>query len=99
MEQIDLLRLLIQAMERLGIPYMVVGSLASAAYGEPRMTQDIDVVLDLNESQVRPLCEAFPSEDYYVSEQAAVLVKSKPVKNGLVMRESLEFNNSISGSL
>jgi hypothetical protein len=28
------------------IPYMVVGSLASSYHGEPRMTRDIDVVID-----------------------------------------------------
>ena len=72
MEQTDLLRHLIRILERLDIPYMVVGSMASAAYGEPRMTQDIDVVVDLNRQHVRPLCDAFSSEDYYVSEQAAM---------------------------
>ena len=29
-----------------GIPYMVAGSLASSFHGEPRATQDIDVVID-----------------------------------------------------
>jgi hypothetical protein len=72
LEQTDLLREIIQALERLDIPYMVVGSLASTFYGEPRMTQDIDVVVDLKEQKVRPLCSAFSSDDYYVSEQAAV---------------------------
>jgi len=38
LDQIDLLRRLLGVLDRLGAPYMVVGSLASAAYGEPRMT-------------------------------------------------------------
>jgi hypothetical protein len=71
LDQIDLLRHLVNALGRLEIPYMVVGSLASGAYGEPRMTQDIDVVLDLRDQQVVALCQAFASDEFYVSEQAA----------------------------
>lgn len=72
MEQIELLRHLLDALERLGIPYMVVGSLASAAYGEPRMTQDIDVVVDLQEPQLASLCHAFQSGEFYLSQPAAL---------------------------
>ena len=72
MDQIDLLRQLVGVLDRLDVPYMVVGSLASAAYGEPRMTQDIDVVVDLKEQQVPGLCKAFSSDDFYVSERAAL---------------------------
>ena len=72
MDQVDLLRHLIAVLERLDVPYMLVGSLASAAYGEPRMTQDIDVVVDLGEQQVGALCRAFASGEYYVSESAAL---------------------------
>ena len=72
MEQADLLRHVVEALEDLGIGYMVVGSIASAAWGEPRSTLDIDVVVALQPGQVRSLCGKFPAVDYYVSEQAAV---------------------------
>jgi len=35
--------------ESLGVPYLVTGSMASMAYGEPRMTLDIDIVAALEE--------------------------------------------------
>lgn len=47
MEQNELLHYTIQALEELGIAYMIGGSLASSAYGEPRLTNDIDIVADL----------------------------------------------------
>ena len=50
---------------------MVVGSFTSAAYGEPRLTNDIDIVVDLELNQVDELCDAFPSADFYVSREAA----------------------------
>ena len=33
-----------------GVDYMVVGSLASIVYGEPRMTKDMDIVVDVRAS-------------------------------------------------
>jgi hypothetical protein len=53
------------------LPYMVVGSFASAAYGEPRLTHDIDIVVQLRAGDVDRLCGAFPSPEFYVSASAA----------------------------
>ena len=44
MEQFDLLRHLISVFESINIRYFVTGSIASMFYGEPRFTNDIDVV-------------------------------------------------------
>src|SRR5436189_5464854 len=71
MEQVDLLRRMTEALESLGIKYMVGGSMASMAYGEPRMTRDIDIVVDLTEDKVSALCQTFPPPDFYVSVTAA----------------------------
>jgi len=37
---------LVDVLERLGIRFHLTGGIASVAYGEPRMTQDLDLVLD-----------------------------------------------------
>jgi len=52
MEQSDLLRLLVETLERLGIGYQITGSNATIAYGEPRFTNDIDVVVEMWPEQV-----------------------------------------------
>lgn len=44
MEPVELLLHAASALERLGIPYFVTGSTASIVYGEPRLTNDIDIV-------------------------------------------------------
>ncbi len=72
MEQADFLKLAVEVLERLNIPYMLVGSYASTAWGEARFTQDIDIVVDLKASQVPELCAAFPSSEFYVSEAGAL---------------------------
>jgi len=37
----------IEVLENLGIPYMVVGGFAAIFYGEPRLTIDVDIVAKL----------------------------------------------------
>jgi predicted nucleotidyltransferase len=71
-EQTDLLKHAIQELQRLGISHAIVGSFASGAWGESRFTQDIDIVVDLDSQQAAELCKAFPSEEFYVSESAAL---------------------------
>lgn len=71
MEQTDLLKFAIGALQQLEISYALVGSFASGAWGESRFTQDIDIVVDLRSVQVGPLCAAFPEPDFYVSRTAA----------------------------
>jgi len=70
-DQSDLLRYVIEVLEGMDITYMVVGALASTAYGDPRLTQDIDIVVDLSPEHVNALCAKFPMEEYYVSAEAA----------------------------
>ena len=71
MEQADLLRRVVDVLEEQGVTYLLVGSLASGVYGEPRLTRDIDIVVELRPDQAARLCEAFPSPEYYVSRRAA----------------------------
>lgn len=60
----------IDAFERLGVRYAVVGSVASSAHGVARATLDADVVADLRMPDVRPLVDALIA-DYYVDLDAA----------------------------
>lgn len=70
MELSDLLRKVAEALDSAGVAYAVVGSLASIAYGEPRFTNDIDVVVDLQPSHVAAFCAQFPAPDFYLSRPA-----------------------------
>jgi hypothetical protein len=55
-------------LERLSIPYMVVGGFAAIFYGEPRLTLDVDIVVDMRWEHIPSFVQAFPIPDYYVSE-------------------------------
>lgn len=72
MDQTDLLAHVLETLERLKIAYMVVGSVASGAYGEPRITQDINVVLSINPEEASRLCAAFSADEFDVSRDAVM---------------------------
>jgi hypothetical protein len=82
MEQIDILRHTVDVLERLQIPYLIVGSFASIAYGESRFTQDIDVVVALQTKDVPAFVTAFPAPEFYLSESA--------IRDAI--RDSFQFN-------
>jgi len=53
----------------LNIPYLVGGSVASTLMGEPRATEDVDIVADLTIDKLIPLLQALQPR-FYVSEDA-----------------------------
>jgi hypothetical protein len=48
---------------------MITGSQASAYYGEPRFTRDIDIVADINLGQVEDFITYFPSNEFYCDKE------------------------------
>ncbi|MDD4892156.1 MAG: hypothetical protein PHU85_19710 [Phycisphaerae bacterium] len=71
MDIAELMTVVVKALEKVSAGYMVSGSMATIAYGEPRLTMDVDIVVDLRPAQVRPLREEFPETEFYFSEEAA----------------------------
>ena len=69
-EQFEFLRSVVQRLDTAGIPYMLTGSLALAVWARPRMTRDVDLVIEADVEAVRRLVAAF-SVDCYVSAEAA----------------------------
>jgi len=53
------MRSVIESLETLGVPYMVTGSIATFCYGEPRSTNDVDIVIAPDEAQLRQMVEQF----------------------------------------
>lgn len=53
--------------ERLGVPYLIGGSLASTLYGMVRTTQDSDIVAEMRLKHIQPLV-ADLQDEFYVDE-------------------------------
>ncbi len=61
----ELYSLFLQRLNETGIHYMVTGSVASIVYGQPRLTHDIDFVVDLATSDLQRLSTVFPASEFY----------------------------------
>ncbi|OLC76125.1 MAG: hypothetical protein AUH78_07380 [Gemmatimonadetes bacterium 13_1_40CM_4_69_8] len=55
-------------LDGLGDPYATAGSFASSLHGEPRSTDDVDLVADLRAAHAAPLVSALRGE-WYLSEE------------------------------
>jgi hypothetical protein len=65
------------ALDRAGIAYMLSGSFASAYYGAPRSTQDIDLVIEATPPQLRAFVQGLSGEEYYYVDLEAALEAHK----------------------
>ena len=70
MSQEEFFATVVQVLNELNISYMLVGSVASSFYGEPRSTHDIDFVMAILPPDVERLAESFEKPRYYLSEEA-----------------------------
>jgi hypothetical protein len=55
----------VQALEEIDAPYMIVGAFAGLSFGVNRATFDVDILVDLRERDFDALAERFPLPRYY----------------------------------
>lgn len=105
MELYELLQKAVRTCEDLGIPYLVTGSVAAMAYGEPRFTNDIDIVAGIRSEHIPSFLAAFPKEDFYLSEEAIqdaiqrhsqfnIIHPSSGLKVDVIVRQPTPFDES-----
>lgn len=58
MPEPDLFHIFLGPLNRLDIPYLVTGAVASIVYGEVRVTHDIDLIVDLKRDDVENIAGA-----------------------------------------
>ncbi len=61
----SLIGLFVTPLNRAGIEYMVTGGLAAIAYGHPRLTIDVDLVLRLTPRDALAFAMLWPSNEFY----------------------------------
>jgi hypothetical protein len=68
----EVLQRITTALDQSSVAYMLTGSFASAYYGMPRSTQDIDVIIEATPEQLRSLVQSLPLDQYYSDLDAAL---------------------------
>jgi len=69
-------------LEEAGLAYMVSGSVAATFYGEPRMTNDVDVILFLGKGDLGKLEAAFPDDEFYRPPSEIIAIESARSQRG-----------------
>jgi hypothetical protein len=54
------------------IPYMVTGTVASIAYGEPRLTRDVDLVVALDADRIEEFVALYPAKAFQFPGDSAI---------------------------
>ena len=65
MQTLDVIRVFLEPLERNGYPYMITGSVATILYGAPRVTYDVDLVLDIPAQKAEEFAALFPISEFY----------------------------------
>lgn len=74
-EPLEVTLLVTGVFEKLGVPYLIGGSLASALYGMVRMTQDADIVAEMRPEHIQPFVATLQDEFYIDAEMVAEAVQ------------------------
>ncbi len=67
----DLLKKISKSLEDKHIPYMLSGSVALNYYAIPRMTLDIDIVIELREDKLKDFISIF-DQNYYINPDTVI---------------------------
>jgi len=106
----ELLQRIVETLDCLDISYLVTGSVAAMAYGEPRLTNDIDIVAAIEERHVAGLIAAFPATEFYLSEETIreairhrtqfnIIHPSSGLKVDIILRKDTPFDESRFGRI
>jgi hypothetical protein len=72
----EIARMLHFIFESLNIPYYITGGVCAIAYGEPRTTRDLDVVIEVERSGIMQLIERLESEEFYCPPSAVLDIQA-----------------------
>ena len=55
----------LKVLEQANAPYVIIGAFAGTSYGVTRVTLDVDIVVDFDETHIQALTAAFPPPRFY----------------------------------
>jgi len=105
MDLYELLKYIIKTFESLNIQYFITGSIAGIFYGEPRFTNDIDIVADIKKKHIPDLLKTFSEDEFYISKEAVleaikynsqfnIIHPASGLKVDIIIRKQNDFDDS-----
>ena len=89
--------LVARALESLGVPYLVGGSLASSISGEPRSTLDVDLVVAMTEADVEGLLRELGDAFHVDGESLRRAIRDKSSANLVHLETAIKVDLFIVG--
>ena len=80
-EELQVLTIVTGRLESAGIPYMVTGSIAANYYAVPRMTRDIDLVVELSAADADRFCALYDRDFYLDRDVVAAAIAKRSAFN------------------
>lgn len=87
-EPIEVTLIVTGIFERLGVPYLIGGSLASTLYGMVRTTQDSDIIAKMLPEHIHPFASALEADFFIDREMIAESIQHKSSFN-IIHRETM----------
>jgi hypothetical protein len=103
-DELEVLTLVTGRLEGAGIRYMLTGSFAANFYAVPRMTRDIDLVVELSGADAERVCALF-EHDFYLDRDAVaeaiaarsafnLIHQARVVKVDCIVRKDSEYRRA-----
>lgn len=102
-EELEVLKIVTVRLNRANIAYMISGSMAANYYTVPRMTRDIDIVVELKDADIDRFVSLF-EKDFYVDKKMIrdevslqgmfnLIHNQYVIKIDFIVRKDTEFQN------
>jgi hypothetical protein len=98
MDPLAIASLVARALDELGVPYFLGGSLASTFHGEPRFTRDADLVAELQPRHAEPLTQALAPTFYADAESIHRAIARKGSFNVIHLATAFKVDIFVSSS-
>ncbi len=80
-DELEVLKMVAERLNQAKVPYMITGSIPVSYYAVPRMTRDIDIVIELEEKDVEKITSLFSGDFYIDKESVQKAVREKGIFN------------------
>ena len=80
-DELEVLKAATATLQGAGIPYMVTGSMAANFYATPRMTRDIDLVVDLSAAEIDRVVRLFQGTYYIDPDMVRQAIQNRSMFN------------------
>lgn len=78
-EELEVLKIVTERLNKAGIHYMISGSVAANYYTIPRMTRDIDAVIELSHADIDRFTGLF-KDDFYIDTE---MIRNEVIRQGM----------------